>query len=224
MRDASVQTVAAGAPGVTAVIRGPSGVERYAVGLGDVRRGTWISSFDAARVGSVTKAFTATVVLQLAGQGNLPGWTPNVEMGWNEWELKSASDSPANGMAVCPSDRPRRCAYANLSPRTDAVAIADFDDRLDYSTFVFDARDRSVGEPAARCHPTKPHGRPGGWPGVKGWGTGKASRVSPGPPTFIPISPPLYSSPLSAPRPACPGRRRTGTAYERQCLGHHPRL
>lgn len=40
-------------------------------------------------------------------------------------------------------DRPQRRAYANLSPRTDAVAIADFDDRLDYSTLVFDARDRS---------------------------------------------------------------------------------
>jgi hypothetical protein len=40
-------------------------------------------------------------------------------------------------------DRPRRRAYANLSPRTDAAAIADFDDRLDYSTFIFDARDRS---------------------------------------------------------------------------------
>jgi hypothetical protein len=40
-------------------------------------------------------------------------------------------------------DRPRRRAYANLSPRTDAVTIADFDDRLDYSTFVFDARERS---------------------------------------------------------------------------------
>jgi hypothetical protein len=40
-------------------------------------------------------------------------------------------------------DRPQRRAFANLSPRTDAVAIADFDDRLDYSTLVFDARDRS---------------------------------------------------------------------------------
>jgi hypothetical protein len=39
-------------------------------------------------------------------------------------------------------DRPQRRAYANLSPRTDAVVIADFDDRLDYSTFLFDARDR----------------------------------------------------------------------------------
>jgi hypothetical protein len=43
-------------------------------------------------------------------------------------------------------DRPRRRAYANLSPRTDPVAIADFDDRLDFSTFVFDSRDRS-GQP-----------------------------------------------------------------------------
>jgi len=40
-------------------------------------------------------------------------------------------------------DRLQRRAYANLSPRTDAVVIADFDDRLDYSTLVFDARDRS---------------------------------------------------------------------------------
>lgn len=40
-------------------------------------------------------------------------------------------------------DRPARRAYANLSPRTDATVIADFDDRLDYSTLLFDAHDRS---------------------------------------------------------------------------------
>lgn len=40
-------------------------------------------------------------------------------------------------------DRPNRRAYANVSPRTDSVVIADFDDRLDYSTLVFDAHDRS---------------------------------------------------------------------------------
>lgn len=40
-------------------------------------------------------------------------------------------------------DRVRRRAFANLSPRTDAAVIADFDDRLDYSTLIFDARDRS---------------------------------------------------------------------------------
>jgi hypothetical protein len=38
-------------------------------------------------------------------------------------------------------DRPRRRAFANLSPRTDANVIEDFDRQLGYSTFVFDARD-----------------------------------------------------------------------------------
>jgi len=40
-------------------------------------------------------------------------------------------------------DRSERRAFANLSPRTDAQVIADFDDRLDYSTLVFDAHDRT---------------------------------------------------------------------------------
>ena len=40
-------------------------------------------------------------------------------------------------------DRPGRRAFANLSPRTDAHVIADFDDRVDYATLLFDARDRS---------------------------------------------------------------------------------
>jgi len=38
-------------------------------------------------------------------------------------------------------DRPNKRAYANLSLRTDADVIADFDRALGYSTFVFDARD-----------------------------------------------------------------------------------
>jgi hypothetical protein len=38
-------------------------------------------------------------------------------------------------------DRPGRRAYACLGPRTDREAIADFDARLGYSTFMFDAVD-----------------------------------------------------------------------------------
>jgi hypothetical protein len=38
-------------------------------------------------------------------------------------------------------DRHRRRGYANPSPRTDPVVIADFDDQLGFSTFLFDARD-----------------------------------------------------------------------------------
>jgi hypothetical protein len=40
-------------------------------------------------------------------------------------------------------DRRQRRAYANLSPRTDAIVIADFDDRLDFSTLLFEANDRA---------------------------------------------------------------------------------
>lgn len=39
-------------------------------------------------------------------------------------------------------DRPRRRAYAALGPRTDPQAVAEFDERLGYSTFSFDAADR----------------------------------------------------------------------------------
>ena len=38
-------------------------------------------------------------------------------------------------------DRCRHRAFASLGPRTHAEVIADFDDQLGYSTFVFDARD-----------------------------------------------------------------------------------
>lgn len=38
-------------------------------------------------------------------------------------------------------DRPRRRAYAALGPRTDGEALAEFDRRLGYSTFTFDAAD-----------------------------------------------------------------------------------
>jgi hypothetical protein len=40
-------------------------------------------------------------------------------------------------------DRPQHRAFANMSPRTDAVVIADFDERLEYATLLFDARDRA---------------------------------------------------------------------------------
>ena len=40
-------------------------------------------------------------------------------------------------------DRPRHRAFASRSARTDPAVIADFDDRLDYSTMVFEAHDRS---------------------------------------------------------------------------------
>jgi D-alanyl-D-alanine carboxypeptidase len=81
------RVVDGGAPGVTAVIRGPGGRERYAAGSANLRSGRPISPRDHGRVGSVTKPFTATLVLQLAAEGKLgledsvqrwlPGLVPN---------------------------------------------------------------------------------------------------------------------------------------------------
>jgi D-alanyl-D-alanine carboxypeptidase len=81
------RVVDGGAPGVTAVIQGPGGRERYSAGSANLRNGRPISPSDHGRAGSVTKSFTATVVLQLAAEGKLgledsvekwlPGLVPN---------------------------------------------------------------------------------------------------------------------------------------------------
>ena len=63
------RVVAAGVPGATGVIRGTRGIERYSAGDADVRRGVAISSRDHTRAGSITKAFTSTVILQLVASG-----------------------------------------------------------------------------------------------------------------------------------------------------------
>jgi D-alanyl-D-alanine carboxypeptidase len=79
--------VAAGVPGAAGVIRGPHGLERYSAGEADVRRGVAISSRDHTRAGSITKAFTSAVILQLVAAGRfglddsveslLPGEVPD---------------------------------------------------------------------------------------------------------------------------------------------------
>jgi D-alanyl-D-alanine carboxypeptidase len=81
------RTVAAGAPGAVAVITGPHGRERYSAGLANVRRGTPISPRNHQRVGSITKQFTATVMLQLVAEGKIglqdsvEKWLPGVVPG-----------------------------------------------------------------------------------------------------------------------------------------------
>ena len=53
------------------------------------------------------------------------------------------SDRFVEGTGSLVLDRRRRRAYAALGPRTDREALAEFDQRLGYSTFAFDAADRS---------------------------------------------------------------------------------
>ena len=89
VQEALERSVAAGVPGATAVIRGPGGIERYAAGVADLRRRVPLSPDHRARVGSVTKTFTAAVILKLVARGRitldepverwLPGLVPNGE-------------------------------------------------------------------------------------------------------------------------------------------------
>jgi D-alanyl-D-alanine carboxypeptidase len=81
------RAVGLGIPGAIVVVRDGGGTVRAASGYGDVSRRTPIRTTDRFRVGSLTKTFVATVVLQLVGEGRLsladsverwlPGLVPN---------------------------------------------------------------------------------------------------------------------------------------------------
>lgn len=79
--------VAAGAPGAIALVRDGDRTVRLASGYADLKTKRPMRVTDRFRVGSATKAFVATVVLQLVGEGKLslsdtverglPGLVPN---------------------------------------------------------------------------------------------------------------------------------------------------
>ncbi|QDQ09793.1 serine hydrolase domain-containing protein [Streptomyces spectabilis] len=63
--------VRAGIPGITAQARDADGVWKAASGVGDLTSGAPRGKNDKFRVGSITKAFVATVLLQLESEGRL---------------------------------------------------------------------------------------------------------------------------------------------------------
>lgn len=79
--------VAAGAPGAILLVRNGNRTVRLTAGLGNVARKTPMRSGDHFKIASLTKSYTATVVLQLVGEGKLslddsveqrlPGVVPN---------------------------------------------------------------------------------------------------------------------------------------------------
>ncbi|MGW2230299.1 serine hydrolase domain-containing protein [Streptomyces formicae] len=79
--------VAEGVPGVTAQVRDKYGSWDAASGVGDLRRGTPRGKHDRFRVGSITKTFVATVLLQLQAEGRIDlddtvgKWLPGVVEG-----------------------------------------------------------------------------------------------------------------------------------------------
>jgi D-alanyl-D-alanine carboxypeptidase len=81
------RVVAAGAPGTLALVRERDRTIRLASGYADLKARRPMRATDRFRIGSVTKTFVATVVLQLVGEGRLsltdtvegrlPGLVPN---------------------------------------------------------------------------------------------------------------------------------------------------
>ncbi|MEU9254989.1 serine hydrolase domain-containing protein [Streptomyces sp. NPDC048270] len=65
------QTTDAGAPGAVARITGPGGVQSRAVGVRDRATGAAMDAHSRFRVGSVTKTFSAVVLLQLVAEKKL---------------------------------------------------------------------------------------------------------------------------------------------------------
>jgi D-alanyl-D-alanine carboxypeptidase len=77
----------AGAPGVVGLVRAGERTWQGASGLGDLRANRPARASDRFRIGSVTKSFVATLVLQLVGEGrlrlddNLERWLPGLVPG-----------------------------------------------------------------------------------------------------------------------------------------------
>jgi hypothetical protein len=63
--------VAAGAPGVLVAVRDEHGTWTGAAGVGDITTGSRPASHGQFRIGSITKSFTATMVLQLVAEGQV---------------------------------------------------------------------------------------------------------------------------------------------------------
>ncbi|MCS0606389.1 beta-lactamase family protein [Streptomyces sp. LP11] len=86
-REAVEAAVATGVPGVTATARDAHGTWSTTAGTGDLRTGAPRSAADRYRVGSLTKTFVATVLLQLEAEGRLSlddtveTWLPGVVRG-----------------------------------------------------------------------------------------------------------------------------------------------
>ncbi|MGW3950531.1 serine hydrolase domain-containing protein [Streptomyces sp. NPDC004752] len=86
-RRAIEAAVADGVPGVTATVRDAHGTWAATAGVGDTRTGAPRSAADRYRVGSITKTFVATVLLQLAAEGQVSlddpvdRWLPGVVRG-----------------------------------------------------------------------------------------------------------------------------------------------
>ena len=130
--------VEAGAPGAVALVRSGQRTWRGASGLGDLDAKRPARAGDRFRIGSVTKSFVATVVLQLVGEGrlrlddNLQQWLPGAVPGGEHITIRQLLNH-TSGLYNYTDDllrpllaKPTRQAYQQLAARsfTPQVLVA----------------------------------------------------------------------------------------------------
>jgi D-alanyl-D-alanine carboxypeptidase len=121
--------VEAGAPGAVALVRTGQGTWEGASGLGDLGARRPAHAGDRFRIGSVTKSFVATVVLQLVGEGRLglddrlQQWLPGAVPGGQHITIRQLLNH-TSGLANYTDDllgpllaKPTRQAYQQLAAR-----------------------------------------------------------------------------------------------------------
>jgi D-alanyl-D-alanine carboxypeptidase len=121
--------VEAGAPGAVALVRTGQGTWQGASGLGDLGAKRPARAGDRFRIGSVTKSFVATVVLQLVGEGRLrlddrlQRWLPGAVPGGQRITIRQLLNH-TSGLANYTDDllqrltaMPTRQAYQEMAAR-----------------------------------------------------------------------------------------------------------
>lgn len=122
--------VEAGAPAAVALVRTGQGTWQGASGLGDLGAKPPARAGDRFRIGSVTKSFVATVVLQLVGEGRLglddrlQRWLPGAVPGGERITIRQLLNH-TSGLANYTDDllqrltaMPTRQAYQRLAARS----------------------------------------------------------------------------------------------------------
>jgi D-alanyl-D-alanine carboxypeptidase len=130
------QIVAAGAPGTAARVRDEHGVTQAASGVADLRTGRPMRPELHYRVGSITKPFVATVVLQLVAEGRLslqdtadrwlPGILPYGDQVTIRQLLNHTSGIPDYEPAVLPTlYASKHGRFRSWTPRELVALVAD---------------------------------------------------------------------------------------------------
>lgn len=83
--------VRSGVPGVTATAGDRRGTWSATTGVGDLRTGEPRGGSDRYRVGSITKTFVSTVLLQLEAEGRSCHWTTRWTGGSRAWSAATAT-------------------------------------------------------------------------------------------------------------------------------------